>query len=161
MTKYFDVLSENEYRELKDAMLVITALIAGADGEIDEKEKEWASKVANIRTYSGPEILKAYYRDATKDFDEKLYKLIIALPKDAEKSGKMLSEKLSEVNKILGKLDQTTGATFYESFVTFAEHIAKASGGFMRMWSVSKAEAKLVKLPMLNKIEFPEIDEEE
>lgn len=160
MKDNFKALNANEYRSLKDAMALIAILIAGADGIIDAEEKEWAVKVTNIRTYSGPEVLHPYYKDVGQDYQSKLDNLIKALPNDVDERNHILSEKIASLNPILAKLDQGLGATFYDSFTSFAVHVAKASGGFMRMWSISKAEAKWVKLPMLNAIEHPIIEEE-
>jgi hypothetical protein len=161
MTKYFDVLTETEYTQLKEAIPLIAILIAGADGNIDAKEKEWTLKVAKIRTYKGPKILRHYYSDIAEDIEEKLHDLSVNLHLDQETRESEILEKLLKVNDILAKLDQFTGASLYNSFISYAEHIAKASGGFLRMWSVSKAESRLMNLPMLTPIEMPETDEEE
>lgn len=160
MSNYFEAISENEYRSLLESISLVTILIAGADGTVDAEEKEWAVKVANIRTYSGPEILREFYKDVGPTFEEKLDNLIKALPDNTEKRNAVISERLSKLNPILNKLEQSIGATFYENLTSMALHIAKASGGFMRMWSISKAEAKWVKLPMIDPIDFPEPEEE-
>jgi len=45
--------------------------------------------------------------------------------------------------------------------LSFAEHIAKASGGIMGFFSVNAAEAKLIQLPMLHPIIYTPSQEEE
>ncbi len=161
MVNYFASVSDTEYTQLKDSIALVAVLIAGADGEIDPKEKEWATKVANIRTFAGPDILKDFYKDVGENFAEKMDQFINDLPTDTEERNESISEKLALLNPILAKLDQTTGATFYENLKSLATHVAKASGGFMRMWSISKEEAKWAELSMINPIDFPEpVDEE-
>jgi tellurite resistance protein len=51
MSEYFKPLSENEKSELSDALALITVLIAGADGNFEKEELEWAEKVTHIRSY--------------------------------------------------------------------------------------------------------------
>ena len=41
----FNALSAEQYSQLKDALSYVTVLIAGADGEIDEQELNWAEKI--------------------------------------------------------------------------------------------------------------------
>ena len=75
----------------------------------------------------------------------------------------LISDKLAKLNKILASLDNATAYALYKSFITFAEHIAKASGGFLRFGSISSQEKKWISLPMLNPIILvePPVEEEE
>ena len=152
MREYFNDLTGEEYQKLKKAITWITVLIAGADGKIDEKEKEWAEKLANIRSYSVPPLLIGYYQDVGSNFQVQLNDLIEALPEDTEQRNYQLSQYLSELNPILDKLDTEVGAQLYESFKSFAKHVAKASGGFLRFFSVSSEEKDLLDLKMINPI---------
>jgi hypothetical protein len=162
MSNYFDGIHQTEFDQLKEAVPLIVVLIAGADGEIDTKEREWAKKIAKIRTYSGPEVLQDYYEEIGETFVARLNSLINELPKAAAERNKIISERLSTLNPILSKLDQTLGAILLNSFKSLASHVAQASGGFLRMWSVSKEESKWIALPMLDDIDFPDsYDEEE
>ena len=43
----------------------------------------------------------------------------------------------------------------------YAEQIARASGGILRMMSVSKEESMFIGLPMIDPIFYEELDEEE
>lgn len=158
MVQGFESLTEQQFAILKDAIAQITVLIAGADGEIDQKETEWATKLTHIRSYNNPLNLNLFYEAVGQDFSEKLTSLIENAPANVEERTKMLSSKLSEVNEVLSCLENNLAAELYVSFKTFAKHVAKASGGFLGMLSVSKEEANLIHLDMINPIE---IDEEE
>ncbi len=152
MSENFNNLTREEYHKLKKAIIWITILIAGADGEIDKKEKEWAEKLANIRSYSVPPMLIVYYQEVGSNFQEELDDFTASLPEDTEQRNYQLSQYLSELNPILKKLDAEVGAQLYNSFKSFARHVAKASGGFLRFFSVSSEEKDLLELKMIDPI---------
>ena len=64
-----------------------------------------------------------------------------------------LSSKLASLNPILAKLENDIAVDLYESYLSFAVHVAKSSGGFLGMMSISAEEKELIGLTMLNKIE--------
>ena len=159
MIKGFESLNDREFNILKDAISQITVLIAGADGDIDQKETEWATKLTQIRSYNNPLHLNSFYEAVGVDFADKLSQLIESAPKDVKERTALLTRKLTEVNSVLSCLDNKLGAEMYNSYVSFAKHVAKASGGFLGMMSVSKEEAKLIDLSMIDPIVWE--DEEE
>lgn len=159
MKSQFGNITKEEYEQLQEAVFDVTVLIAGADGEIDQSEKEWADKISHIRSYSGPEILRDFYGEIDGYFAKHLQDKIDKLPKDVEERNILVASALRNLNPILSKLDQEVGATYYESLVSLADHVARASGGFMRIWAISKEQANWVELPMITPIEFPEIEE--
>ena len=154
MTEEYKVLSQEEYEKLKSAISWITILVAGADNNIDPQETEWAEKLANIRAFSLDEELKSFYTDVGADFNERLHRMIDEMPDDKEERQSILSGNLSQLNPILAKLETSVGALLYESFLSFASHVAKASGGFLRFFSVSAEEKKVIKLDMIDPIEY-------
>ncbi|MDX1478645.1 MAG: hypothetical protein R3301_13125 [Saprospiraceae bacterium] len=160
MDPIFEKLSPTEYQSLKEAIPLITILIAGADGNIDEKETNWAQKVTNIRAYSTPEHYQSYYEEVGDTFAERLSALISELPADVQERSQAVSDRLAELNTILEKLSPKVAAAMYKEFRTFANHVARASGGFLKFWSISAAEKKWVSLPMLRKFEWDEEEEE-
>lgn len=149
-----------EKQKLIDAIAHITVLVAGADGTIDTEEVAWAEKLTKIRSYKGEDGLTEYYGFVGDEFEKSLNDLIKALPEDVQSRNDIISDRLSELNPILAKLDNKNASDLYASFVTFAEHVAKASGGFLRMWNVSSEEKKVMKLPSLNPVERIEEEEE-
>ena len=82
-------------------------------------------------------------------------------PKDTSARNMKISDDLSLLNEIFPKLEIHFGAALYDSFVSFAKHVAKASGGFMGFWSISKEEKEFIELPMLTPIIAPEIEGQE
>lgn len=160
MIQHFENLTPEEFGSLKDALLRITILIAGADGTIDENETDWAEKLTEIRGYAHRENLRDFYDEVHLDFLPRLKQMIEALPADVEQRSQLLSDELAKLNEILPKLEHKIAYQLYQSLVSFASHIAKASGGFLRFMSISKAEEKWIALPMIHPILPEEGDEE-
>lgn len=152
MLDQFNSLTEEEFEKLKDAVPLITVLIAGADGNIHNDQLEWANKVTKIRSYNMKAEMKAFYLEVGKTFSERLQYYIDAFPTNVADRTKLISDRLSHINDILAKLEPEVGAKFYKSFTSFAEHVAKASGGFLGFFSINKDEAKLIGLPMIKPI---------
>jgi len=152
MISEFEHLNEEEINLLTDAIPLITILIGGAEGELDHQELEWAKKVTEIRTYNNPENLKEYYSLVGVFYDVKLSQYLAELPKEIEERTLAISDKLAKLNAILPKLDEEYRKDIYDSYISFAHHVAKASGGFLRFLNVSKEEKDLMNLPMINKI---------
>lgn len=154
MIPQFEGLTNEEANLLTDAIPLVTILIAGADGNIDQEEKDWSTKLTKIRGYAHPETLQEYYQKVGDNYEERLTSLINNLPDNVDQRNKLISERLGELNNIFPKLDENLSHRLYESLVSFADHVARASGGFLRFGSISRAEAKLVKLPMITPIEI-------
>lgn len=156
MIPQFAGLNDTEKTLLTDAIPLITVLIAGADGNIDSDEKEFAAKIMKIRGYKHPPILESYYGLVGEKFSARVDELISSLPIGTEERSKHISDELAKLNDIFPKMEILNAAHLYKSFTTFAEHVAKASGGFLGFGAVSRAEGKFVKLPMVHTIEMPE-----
>ena len=161
MDKLFPTLSEGQIEELKSALTHITILVAGADGEIDSQELNWAEKLTHIRSYSDAnESLNDFYTSVEGSFSENLEKALKTMPSDRGQRENEISTKLAGLNKILLQLDNYTAYHLYVSYTSFAEHIAKASGGFLRFGSISREEKKWIDLPMIDPIILETHEEE-
>jgi len=145
-------LPDDELQELYDAIPVITLLIAGADGDIEDAELKQSEKITKIRGFSGGEIMQDFYDHVGKDYHKRLARWAKIVPKDTAERNAELSARLAKLNPILAKLTNHLGAEMYRSFTTFAKHVAKASGGFWGFGSINSEEAELVDLPMLTPI---------
>jgi hypothetical protein len=161
MIEKFANLNEIEFNKLKAAIAQITILIAGADGKIDKEEAEWAKKVTEIRSYKMHKDLKSYYQEVGKTYVGDMNAMLLELPTDYVEREKILISNLSDLNIILAKLDGPIGARLYQSFKSFANHVAKASGGFMGFFSVDSRESELIQLSMIKPIDALLTDEEE
>ncbi len=160
MTSVFETLSPEEKADLLDAIPYVTILIAGADGHIDTKERAWAAKIAKIRSYDHHKSLQPYYLKVGENFSSRMDYLLEHLPKDNEARKLAVSTQLAKLNPILAKLDNATAYRFYKGLLSFAEHVAKASGGFLGWGSISKKEYDLLKLSMIEPVEHLHEEEE-
>lgn len=160
MSEYFTNLNQEEKTALSDALALITVLIAGADGSFEQEELEWAEKVTHIRSYKLKGELKSYYESVEDQLMEKIQYFIDQMPSNVGERSAQISERLSDLNPILAKLEPAVGSKLYQGFLSFADHVAKASGGMMGFFSVNAEEAKWIGLPMIQPIVF-EGDEEE
>ncbi|MBK8642886.1 MAG: hypothetical protein IPN15_11940 [Saprospiraceae bacterium] len=155
----FKSLSDSEYNLLINSVPLVAVLIAGADGQIDPKEKEWANKIVKIRSFANTIDLKPLYQDLEEKFPSVLEETIQRLPSDAESRNILITKELSQLNPILAKLNIQLASQIYDSLLSYAEHIAKASGGFLRMMAINQDENIYIGLPMLDPIFFDDSDE--
>lgn len=160
MIENFKMLDEAEFDKLKDAISLITVYIAGADGEIDSDELKWAEKITSIRGYNATDGLNKFYEEVGVDFQERVDKYVASLD-TLELRNKTVEQKLSDLNPILAKLDTRIGALLYKSYISFAKHVAKASGGFLGFFSIGPDEKALLDLKMLTPIVWKGEEEEE
>lgn len=142
-----------------DAIPNIVILVAAADDDMDEGELAAAQKLADIRSFSGSSRLGAFYETIDENLLNRVQELYAGLPKNLEAREAILFERLGELNAILAKLESPFDYLYSDTFHTFAHYIAEATGGFLRFFTVGPKEAKVVDLPMLERIPEPEDSE--
>ena len=153
MNELFAGLSQADYEKLKNAVVLIAVYIAGADGHIDRKEKEWAEKVTTIRSYSLPKGLKEFYIEVGEDFTKKLNASIDKYEGPVNLRNQKIADQLSELNEIFPKFtNPQVAVTLYESFKSFAQHVARAPGGFLSWGTINPHEARLINLDMIDPV---------
>lgn len=145
-------LTAEEQQQMKDAIAYITILVAGADDNIDENELAAANKLAEIRSFSIHDELVPYYQEVKESLEEKLRALIQSLPNEVSARQEAISKELEKLNPILNKLSTHHGHVFYDNFVSFAKHVAKASGGIIGFMTVGPEEKKVIDLPMIEPV---------
>ena len=151
MDSHLSNLTEEEKRNLVEAPALIAILIAGADNNIDDAEKDWAEKVTHFRSMKNDSVLSGYYYEVDKVFVDTFNDYIKSLPEDGVDRNKQISSELKKLNDILPKLDSEYAKELYESYLTFAEQVAKASGGILGYASISTEEKEWAHLNMINK----------
>ena len=153
MTSHFNELTEQEKQILFDAIPLITFLVAGADSVIDEAEAKWAEKLTHIRTFDEKsEDVQEYYEQIDGMVDDRINSYLTMLSKDQEERMNQVSAELAKLNPVLAKMDHFYAAALYQSFLTFAKHIARASGGILRFLTIGPKEHEVVDLPMIDRI---------
>ncbi len=152
---HFESLTASEIQAIEEAIPLIAVLIAGADGHIQISESDWAAKLAHIRSYSGLEDLKEFYKQIDANFKTKFEQFVKFLPTDTDTRQKMISDNLANLNLILQKLDPLVAFHLYTSYKTYAKSIADASGNILGFHYVQNEEKPWLDLPMINNIVEP------
>ncbi len=150
MINQFDELTPEQQTQMLRAIPLITILIAEADGRMDEKEIDWAKKMVNIRSFSTHDALQPFYEHVEAVFDSEFSDIMSNLPADRVARQEAISAELSQLNDLLPELNATYSHLFYKSLLSFAEHIAKAAGGFLGSFSIGPEEKKWIGLPMVH-----------
>lgn len=149
MIHEFRNLTQDECTTMVMAPALVTLLIAGAEGNIDQKEIDWGSKIAHFRA-NDHSILQNYYQEADRNFNETLKELIEKMPPDVSERNNKINQELSKLNNIFPKLDATYSKEIYKSLLSLSRHVAEASGGIWGYGSISPEEKKLMNLEFIN-----------
>ena len=150
MLKEFKGLSDDEIDLMLSVPILVSVLIAGADGNIDQREKKEAILLAYNKQYRATKELAGYYRLVGINFEEKLLTCIAKTSDDLDIRNSDLIYELRKLNLVLPKLDKHFSIKFYASIEDWAKRIAEASGGILGYMSVTYEEAKLLTLKMIN-----------
>lgn len=146
--KQFSDLSTQEIDLLLTTPALVTVLIAGADQNIDKKEKDWAAKLVHYRTFTtDARLLHTYYEEVSPRFEADLNGLVDGW--NPESSPAKITESLSSLNEILSKIDAEYADLLKDSWRSLAKKIAEASGGFLGFGSIDSAELKVIDLEMI------------
>ena len=151
MVNAFQNLSEEEIELMLQVPLLVTILIAGADGNIDKSEVSEAISIAKGKRTRARKELQQFYSEVAQDFEDKLKAMIHNMPSDQNKRAEDITAQLSKVNDILPRLEKSYATKFYESTKDLAKKIAEASGGILGYMSIGYEESKLINLDMLKK----------
>ncbi|OUT98308.1 MAG: hypothetical protein CBB92_07155 [Flammeovirgaceae bacterium TMED32] len=149
MLKEFEELREDEIDLMLSVPILVSVLIAGADGNIDHKEKKEAILLAYAKQHHVTKQLAGYYQLVGQNFEEKLLTCIAKTSDDLEIRNSDIIQELRKLNLILPKLDKHFAMKFYDSIEDWAKRIAEASGGILGYMSVTYEEAKLLTLKMI------------
>ncbi len=150
MIPEFENLSDKEKDLMFKAPILVSILIAGADGNIDNTERKEAIRVAESKQSRAREALIDYYKIVGMDFEAKFNHTVGQLPSETEQRNAKIEEELTKVNDILPKLDKIWASKFYASLKELGKKIAESSGGILGYLSVSYEESKFLELRMLN-----------
>jgi hypothetical protein len=157
----FEQLSDQQLDILRLAPVQIVALVGASDGEYNEMEEHWASKLVHGKTIGKATFLRPFWLSVHKDFREKVSDMLSKVPEDNSYRNKIISDSLALCNDILAKLDPMVAGHLYKGFLDLANETAVASGGFMRMGAVNSDERAYVTLPMLQPITVPPLPKDE
>ena len=154
MIPEFRNLSQSEINTIIDAPALVTILIAGAEGNIDEKEIEWGKYLVHFRVtdYESSSMMRVY-NEVDRVFKDALDQYMESLPKDTDERSEEIKKRLSALNPIFKKVEYSFAKEYLNSLKSLAKQVAKASGGIWGYGSISPEEQRFLDLDM---IELPE-----
>lgn len=149
MIDEFKNLTDEEIEVMLQVPVLVSILIAGADGTIDRSEIKQAVSLSKLKQTKAREDLIDYYAEAGRDFEDKIKIMINQFPAGAAERNPLIIKELEKVNDVLPKLNKTFATEFYESIKDMAKKIAEASGGVLGYMAVGYEESKLIGLNMI------------
>jgi hypothetical protein len=151
MLYHISKLHHTDQELIRKAPLLVSILVAGADGVIEHEEIEKAVSLIHTKSFSEASDIRHLYKDIDHDVEETLEKLLKGLPSDSKEREKIITAELEQLNHVMQKLDGQVALDFYNSLRNFAVHVAQTSGGVFGMLKLNFHEKEVVKLPMLTK----------
>lgn len=142
-------LSTAEKQLIHDAPLLVTALIAGADGDFHDAEIKKAVKIIHIKTYSEGKDVRGVYKDIDGHSEEMIDELIHSLPKVPYERTLFLKEKLSGLNHIFQKIDGIFASELHKSLRELAFYVSRANDGEIGIGFHNDQEKHLVHLDFI------------
>nr|MBS0036890.1 hypothetical protein [Saprospiraceae bacterium] len=148
-------ITEKDRKKLLNAIPMIAAYVAFADGELDKKEVDSAKRIANLRRFNSKvePAVRRYYTEVFEQFDDRFLELVHNLPNDEEERSAYLEKEIAKMNGIIQKLDPLHALQLLKSFKSFAEHVARAEGGLLAMGTYGPRQDKARKLEMLTDVD--------
>lgn len=142
-------LSTAEKQLIHDAPLLVTALIAGADGDFHDAEIKKAVKIIHIKTYSEGKDVRGVYKDIDAHSEEMIDDLIHSLPSVPYERTQFLKEKLSGLNQIFPKIDGVFASELHKSLKELAFYVSRAHDGDIGIGYHNEQEKHLVQLDFI------------
>ena len=142
-------LTPSEKDLLFDAPVLVTVLIAGADGDFDKAELDRAVELTHDKKVTARADLLEFYQIVGEGIEDKLKVKIHQLPADSAQRNPILISDLERLNDILPKLPHEFATDYYWSLRSLAKKIASASGGLLGYLAVGYEESKLLGLDMI------------
>lgn len=150
MKKELAALQETDREFLYQVPAMIALLIAGVDDELDAKELAAAERIARYRkTVPRHPILIPYYEVVNERIHDDIEKLRKEYPSLAEQRTPIIAAQLEKLNMIFMQLNRDLSSAFYQSFKSFARHIAEADGGILGFFTISPEERRWMQLSMV------------
>jgi len=143
-------LSTSEKQLIHDAPLLVTVLIAGADGDFQDAEIKKAVKIIHIKTYSESKDVRGVYTDLDGHSEEMIDELIHSLPSVPYERTQFLKEKLSGLNAVFSKIDAVFASELHKSLRELAFYVSRAHDGEIGIGYHNEQEKHLVHLDFLH-----------
>lgn len=141
-------LTPEERQLIMDAPLLISTLVAGADGEFLPEEISKAVKIIHIKTYSETRDISGVYKAIAAHSEAYIDELIESLPANTDERNRLLVDRLKGLNGIFPKLDDDFAHDLLSSLRELAYYVSQA--GDLGIGMRTEQEKEMAKLPFLS-----------
>ncbi len=148
-------LSASEKQLIHDAPLLVTVLLAGADGDFHTSEIKKAVKIIHIKTYSEGKDVRGVYKDIDAHSEEMIDELIHSLPTIPNERTQILKDKLSALNHIFPKIDHVFASDLFKSLRELAFYVSRAHDTELGIGYHSTQEKHLIHLDFIHEPKAP------
>jgi hypothetical protein len=149
MIPEFDHLTKQEIELAYKAPILVSILIAGADGTIDRKEIQGAIYSVEKNHKRSVSSLSILLKEIGSDFEDKFKMLIRDYPYESTQRTPIIVEELARLDTLFSKLNPEFAREYYHSLLAIAQRTAQSSGGFLGLSKIGEEEARYLKLPMI------------
>lgn len=132
MSAEIDKLNPEEKDIILRAPAVVAILAAiSDDGEVSKHEKAESIKISHLRTFTSEEMLRNFYTEAEKVFEDNFEDIMSKLPQEWADKESYLENELTDLNKVLPKLDRVYAQGLVNSLKSFARFVFKSNSSFL------------------------------
>ena len=150
MLYHISKLHPEEQELIKKAPLLVSILVAGADGEVDSDEINKSVSLIHTKSFSETSDIRHLYREIDYEVEASLKSLLDELPADLVERENIITEQLIGLNAIVAKLEKQIAQDLYKSLRSFALRVAQTSGGILGLGQINYHEKEIIKLNMLH-----------
>jgi len=148
MLSKIEHLSNSEKNLILEAPVLVSALVAGADGEFHPEEIAKAVKIIHVKTYSETRDVSGVYKEVDAHTEDSIDALIDALPENTLLRNEMLINRLKGLNSIFPKLDPDFASELHKSLRELAYYVSNA--GDLGVGMRTDQEKEMAKLSFLD-----------
>ncbi|MCC6817710.1 MAG: hypothetical protein IT245_02305 [Bacteroidia bacterium] len=148
MLSKIEHLSSSEKQLVMNAPVLISALVAGADGEFAPEEIAQAIKIIHVKTYSETRDVSGVYKALDGHTEDAIDQILEVLPSSTLERTQYLSDTLIGLNDIFPKLEPKFANDLYTSLRELAYYVSNA--GDLGIGMRSEQEKELAKLSFLH-----------
>ncbi|MBC7424892.1 MAG: hypothetical protein H7321_00035 [Bacteroidia bacterium] len=142
-------LSQKEQQLILDSPLLVTVLIAGADGNFDEAEIKTAIKIIHTKSYAEEKDVRGIFKDIDSHSESAIDSLIYSMPTDLTSRTVSITRKLEELNEIMPKLEVQFAKDLYKSLRELAYYIGHSHDSILGIGFNLKVKKDLLHLDMI------------
>ncbi len=124
--KHLDLLTPSEKEMLLKFPAYLTLLAKNKFGEPNHNEEETPSNFSHIKTFSSDPMLKDFYKEADKVYEQNMAQFDDELPKGKEERDAAIKTELAKLETILNKLGTDYAKEMHSSMRSFKNHISEA-----------------------------------